>query len=184
MLEYVKICPKCGQANSEFSDICGNDGEFLGMIEPIPKHKESSASPAPPMEQSGQTQAGSTAQNESAQEKERVTNRFENASAFYLEIPGTDQVYTIKNGFVLGQAEPTSDADVQLSGIPEINFVHRRHCLFDYAENKWHVTAIKNEGFTNPTLVNHVKLQPGQRHALNNGDRLILSSITLNVRII
>ena len=184
MLEYVKICPKCGRANSEFSDICGNDSEFLGMIEPIPKPKENTVSPSPATEPTGQTQTGSTAPSESAQEKVRVTNRFENASAFYLEVPGTQQLYTIKNGSVLGQAHATSDADVQLSGILGVNFVHRRQCAFDYAEAKWHVTAIKQDDFTNPTLVNHINLQPGQRHALNNGDRLTLCNITLNVRII
>ena len=183
MLEYVKICPKCGRENPETSDICSNEGEFLGMVEPIPKQTEHSAPSTLQTDAENQMRNHDTAPKKCEHQEKRATNRYENPPLFYLEIPGIEKIYTIRHGNVLGQAHSTSDADVQLSGISGVNFVHRRQCRFDYLDGKWNVTAIKQDEFTNPTFVNHNRLEPGQKRTLANGDRLILCNITFTVRI-
>lgn len=187
MLEYVKICPKCGHENPEDeAGTCKAQGcdQFLGMVEPVPRPNiiQETLSPYP---ESPEDRPNVTEHfKDGSQESVRVTNRFKAVSALYLDLPGTEQIYPIQSGFVLGQAHPTSTADIQLVGIQGVNFIHRRHCSFDYTGDCWNVTTIPQEEFTNPTLVNHIKLQPGQKYPIRNGDRLTLCNITFNVRII
>jgi len=102
----------------------------------------------------------------------------------YLDVPETGGCHQVRDGWVVGQAHPTSTADVQLAGLTGINYVHRRHCRFECREDGWYVTAIEQEGYTNPTFVNHRRLAPDEPAPLRNGDRLSLSSVSINVRII
>jgi len=48
----------------------------------------------------------------------------------------------------------------------------------------WHVIAIAQPEYTNPTFVNQTRLMPGQHALLRNGDRLVLANVPLNVRIL
>jgi len=183
MARYVKICPRCGHENDELSEACERDGEFLGMVPATPSSKASSgpeASPEPAAEP-----AGTPEPNPSARESVvAATQRFEQPTqALYLET-SAGQTLEIRHGNVLGQAHPTSSAHVQLDNLPGLNYVHRSHCLFEFRDNAWHVTAISQPTYTNPTFVNQKRLEPGQSSALRNGDRLILSNLVLNVRII
>jgi pSer/pThr/pTyr-binding forkhead associated (FHA) protein len=189
MLEYVKICPKCGHVNPEDFDICENKTcrEFLGFEAPVHISEIKDKIKTQPETQVGKdkTEVIDDKQQDPAKlSKEKITLRFETAPVLYLDLPGTSNVYEVQNGWIVGQADPTSNAHVQISDIQGVNFIHREHCSFDYVNGQWFVTTIAHEHFTNPTFVNHQRIQPGQRYPINNGDRLTLSNVTFNVRII
>jgi ribosomal protein L40E len=216
MLEYVKICPKCGHATPEsVGDICPVDKEFLGFVQAVPAPEEADRPQAlaPPVSigddrrtrkictkcshpneitanrcsNCGEpfTLVSSMPSETPVQTHSHpVTTRFDVEPSLWLELSGTSKVYEIKNGCIIGQAHPTSNAHVQIADVPGVNFVHRQHCSFDCINGQWFVTAIPQEHYTNPTFVNNQKLQASQRYPINNGDRLTMSNITFNVRII
>lgn len=171
MVTYAKICPRCGHENDEFADACEKDGEFLGMVPATPVSDEAAAS-EPQAEQ--ESPAPSAPLREFGQP----------ARVLYLDVTETAECHQVRDGWVVGQAHPTSTADVQLEGATGINYVHRRHCRFECRDDAWYVTAIEQDGYTNPTFVNHRRLAPDETAPLRNGDRLSLSSVSINVRII
>lgn len=187
MLRYVKICPRCGRHNDEFSEACDQDGEFLGMVPATPAD---SAPPEPvlkPTQPPQQVKPADAPQTEVAPESEQepVTSRLEEVRhRLYLEVQPSGQCYEVSNGDIVGQAHPTSPAKVQLENVPGVNYVHRNHCSFEYRDNRWHVTAIAQQSYTNPTFVNQQRLGPGQSAPLSNGDRLMLSNVPLHVRVV
>jgi len=101
----------------------------------------------------------------------------------YLE-SGAGQVFEVREGYVVGQTHPSSCAQIQLADLPGIGYVHRNHCSFSFQDDAWRVTAIQQPGYTNPTMLNHKRIGPGESKPLHNGDRLTLSGVTLNIRII
>lgn len=113
-----------------------------------------------------------------------VPPSFEIQDIIYLDLVGTTNTYEIQNGWILGRSDPESRANIQLSNIYGVNFIHRRHCLFDYCNGQWFITALVNKPFTNSSFVNQTKLEPGQRYPIKNGDKLTLSKLTLNIRIV
>lgn len=104
--------------------------------------------------------------------------------ALFLESGGGGQVFEVHEGDVIGQAHPSSNAQIQLADLTGIGYVHRNHCSFAFRDKTWQVTAIAQQTYTNPTLVNQQRLSPGESRPLRNGDRLTLSGLTLAVRII
>jgi hypothetical protein len=182
MTTYIKICPRCGHENHEFADACEIDGEFLGIVPavPAPEKSEEKKVPEPlPEKPSIEKTPGTLSLGDIP-----VTERFEKPTqALYLET-SIGQTYEVPPGGVLGQTHPSSSAQVQLNDIPGVNYVHRSHCLFEYIDNGWRVTALPQPDYTNPTFVNSKRLEPGEQAPIRNGDKLTLSNITLNVRII
>lgn len=174
-MRYVKACPRCGHLNDEFAESCERDGEFLGMVPATIAPDTPPASVEEPVAQSiasGETEAPCEA------ELDRGT-----IQALYLETE-SGATYEVRSGWVVGQAHPTSAAQVQLSGLAGLNYVHRSHCQFELRPDGWHVIAVAQPEYTNPTFVNQMRLMPGQNALLRNGDRLVLASVPLNVRIL
>lgn len=160
---FVKICPKCGTSNPEYENLCQECGFFIAM-------EPAQAAPTP-----------------SPQAKETPTSA---QLKLQLNLPGTGISFDIKPGDVLGQAHASSDARLQLpESLADVAYIHRRHCRFWQEGDQWQVEAIdqsqspKSSGFTNPTWVNGVPLNPGERRTLGNGDDLRLSAITLLVNL-
>lgn len=179
MSEYVKICPKCGHHNPEESDLCDNPecSEFLGMVVSIPapiqpdRVQETalpSDQPSPPAQSSRDRET-------------KVTKRLLQPS-LYLECLSTSKTFQIHAGHIVGQAHPTSQAHIQMSDIPNINFVSREHCQFNFEHGQWFVAAIKTA--TNPTYVNQLQIKDGERVPIKNGDRLIMANVPFQVRVI
>jgi hypothetical protein len=158
MIRYVKICPRCGLANSELAEQCEHDNEFLGVI-PATPYKEKP--PAP----------------------ETVLPDFP-GRALYLEITGAGKCLEVRDGWVIGQAHPSSRAEIQLAEVPGVNYIHRQHCRFSFQDDQWRVLAIKQAAFTNPTFVNNRGLAPGESAVLRNGDRIALADTVLHARIV
>ena len=213
-MRYVKICPRCGKQNDELSDSCSVDGEFLGMVPATPAPDSPPDPPSqhpgeiPFVKRHGKrfapggptaavnTRADQQRRKESAQDEpdpEAETTEPESepmaasepVPTLFLETGSSSgQVFEIREGYVVGQAHPSSTAQIQLTDLPAIAYVHRSHCSFALKDRKWHVTAIEQQTYTNPTLVNQQRLAPGESTPLRNGDRLTLSGLTLTVRII
>ena len=196
-MRYVKVCPRCGYKNDELAEACEKDGEFLGMT-PATADTAPPAQPAanpavtPPIRECPAPSAPAPAAPAPAAPAvparpapATVTQRFAEPTALlYLDMPATGQCHEIRDGWTVGQAHPTSPAQVQLSNIPGANYIHRNHCRFDFREGRWQVTALPQPEYTNPTFVNQQRLTAGQTTLLRNGDRLTLANVVLNVRII
>jgi hypothetical protein len=174
MAEFVRICPRCGQTNPEYENLCGACNQFIGM---------EAAVPAPPPT-GGQEAAPAGPQHTQA------TRRYVPvAESFFLQLPESDLLLTVRPGDVLGQAHVSNDAQLQVpASVQGSGFLHRRHCRFERDEGGWRVIAIEQRahgsGFTNPTFVNQHRLAPGDRHPLGDGDQLRLSGLSFNVRVV
>lgn len=192
MSAYIKVCPLCGHHNPEWDDICGGSGcnQFLGMITPVlansvEKQTDENATDGRqdmPLPQPVNTSASSEKEqphHETRQEQQKITKRFR--PVIYLECPANSKIYEIESGQVIGQAHPTSGAHVQLSDIPNINYVSREHCLFNFDNGQWYVTAIKTA--TNQTCVNQRLVERGVRMPIRNGDRLAMANVIFQIRI-
>ena len=166
MLKYVKECPRCARMNDEVSEACSDCGEFLGMIPAIPR-PEAPPEPSPPATPPPLPQREAPASP---------------AQALYLDLDGA--CHEIRDGYVVGQQHPTSQADVQLGDLDGINYVHRSHCRFELRDDGWYVTALEQPTYTNPTYVNQRALAAGEACVLHNGDRLRLAGVTLHVRVV
>lgn len=160
MVEFVRVCPRCGTANPEYENLCRKCNHFIGMEAAI----------------------------DSAQAPLAERSRSQGDPLLQLTVPGTSIGFEVKSGDLLGQAHPQSEAQLQLPPtLPDLAFVHRRHCRFLLAGGQWYLEAVDQtplgQGFTNPTWLNGVRLEPGERHPLGNGDDLRLSATTLLVAI-
>lgn len=193
MATQVKICPACKHKNSELDFLCQNCNALLDNVAPQPD-PDQLQEPSPPLPQNEHSQPWNAPLSEppppisepppvqkQASHASRVTNRYMPDAPLFLELP--DRVIEIQSNDVLGQAHPESRATKQLSNISGVNHLHRQHCSFICAGGQWHVTAIPNEKFTNPSWVNGVKVQPGSTMPLRDGDQLKLCGITFRVRV-
>ena len=209
-MRYVKICPRCGYRNDELSEACEKDGEFLGMVPATPDtgsatltpsapisqaapepHVAVAAEPAKPipgadrkaaLEETGDKRV--TAERSSAGLCAATNPYDEPCGLLYLEVVGSSQTFEVRDGWIVGQSHPTSAAQIQLAGLPGISYVHRHHCQFEYRDAAWQVTPVVQPSFTNPTFLNQQRLVPGRAYQLRNGDRLLLSNIALNIRVV
>ncbi|MEW6265606.1 MAG: FHA domain-containing protein [Thermodesulfobacteriota bacterium] len=180
MADYVKLCPQCGAFNQEHLNVCDRCGHFLGLVRPVPAESAEAAEPsaaqgsAPPPEM--ETPPGRA-------ESSPLIERDESGRPhFYLESQDADKVFEVRSGQTVGQAHPSSRAEVQLSGLPNLNFVSRHHCRFDFEAGAWMVTALPSA--LNGTRVNQAALSPGGRARLRNGDEITLANVPFRVRMI
>ena len=184
MDRYVKICPKCKRHNAEGENDCLGCGYFLGLVRAVASPVGEEAEPevgAPPFEpvslsrsmDEGSEGAGGAPEPGPAPPRE---------SELYLDCQTTPASFAIKDGNIVGQAHPTSRADVQLSNIPNLNFVSRHHCRFHLVGGYWFVTALPDA--LNPTTVNQLPVAPGGRVRITQGDELVMANVPFRVRIV
>jgi hypothetical protein len=182
---YVKICPRCGHRNDELASACEKDGEFLGMVPAIPAANAPIPPPPPTPKPAAKPEAAPT-----INELESPPHACETATdavpgkALYLDVEGAAQYHQVRDGWVVGQAHPTSTAEIQLSNLPGVNYVHRRHCIFEFRDGNWGVTTLLQPDYTNPSFLNDKRITPGERVTVQNGDKLRFASVTLRIRII
>lgn len=200
MASFVKICPKCGHANPEYENACTVCSYFIGMETPVAANAVPAKSAQSRADEHARAKDAQSANASSIPQQSAVDTSPDNAASatparrfaarpsLYLQASGSEQVFEICDGWVVGQAHPTSTAQLQLRDLPSITYVHRQHCQFSLREATWHITALdqspRGRDFTNPTLVNQTKLAPGDTHPLRNGDQLSLAGVKLVVRII
>ncbi len=187
MTTFVKVCPKCGQHNPEYENACSICTNFIGMETPIPESQlqREAVTPEPKIIPT-HTESPTAVASPAAQTVD--TGVASPAKILYIQVLNTDQIFEIQHGLTMGQAHHSSDAGLQLRDVAGIEYVHRNHCTFTYDDGAWQVTPIDQRqygrDFTNLTKVNQTTLQPGQPHALKNGDQLSLAYAKFVVRII
>ena len=181
MTDFVRICPKCGHSNPEYENACSACNQFIGMEAAVPRP----ASTEPLI-----TEEKTSEEKTPPADPVSPTLRFPSQElSFYLEHQGSGQVFTIKPGWLVGQAHPSNEAEIQIpQEIEGSEFIHRRHCRFDYAEGCWTVTALGQnrygQDFTNPSFLNERALPSDQPQALHNGDILRLSGVSFSIKFI
>lgn len=185
-MEYLKKCPSCGYKSPEAEYNCNKCKYFLGDVEPEAEPECSPAEEIAVEEESRETTFSSDPIESDNVNTSHQANSLRKTDCYVrptmLSIEFAGDVYDVKSGMVMGKSDASSTAELQITGLP--GHIHRSHCRFDFVDNKWQVTAIKNEEFTNPTYVNGGKILPNQSKAIQNGDRLSLCDITFQVRII
>ena len=192
---YVRRCPKCRHLNPESRNTCAQCDQYLGLEQAMP----APANPGAPHPAPGG--AGGTAPEEasaagtelpSGEEPgssvvvtERADHRDPPPAMLILEVPGSGDTIAVRDGTTVGRAHPSNSADVQLEGLPDLNFVHRRHCRFELRDERWHCVALDEGSFIgppNPTLVNGTPVLPCEARPIADGDRLTLAKTVLLVR--
>lgn len=166
MNDFVKICPKCGYHNPEGENICRHCSHFLGLVRPIPETDPEIETPeaAPDLP-----------------EIEEVELTPEEApDMLVLESLTNGRTYMIESGSIVGRADETSQADVQLSDIPGINFISREHCRFFFQDGQWYATALRSA--MNGLSVNQTQLGPGERILIEPGDTVVLANVPFRIR--
>ncbi|CAK0754251.1 putative FHA domain-containing protein [Gammaproteobacteria bacterium] len=206
MTDYVRICPRCGQINPEYDNLCTTCLHFIGMEEAVPASTSATVADgathpadtttAPttipsPIHRSAATMPPSSPTPQLAPLNpigEPLTQRFvPTEPSLFLEV-AKDKLLPVHPGWRLGQAYSSNDAEIQLPAqLVGVEFVHRYHCCFDHDQGRWYVTALDQRSlardFTNPTYINGRLLPPGERSVLTDGDELRLSGVRLWVRI-
>ncbi|OEU66981.1 MAG: hypothetical protein BBJ57_05175 [Desulfobacterales bacterium PC51MH44] len=179
MLEHIKICPKCGHHNPEWEEVCCDEScdQFLGMVEPI-----AASSVADVNQKVGTSTDGFPSYVPQKSDQQAAVTKRLLQPILYLEHSESSKIFEIHAGHIVGQAHPTSRAHIQMSNIPNINFVSREHCQFDFENGHWFVTAIRTA--TNPTYLNQLLIRLGERMPIKNGDRLLMSNVPFQVRVI
>ena len=185
MSSFIKICPKCGHHNPEYENACTQCGDFIGMETPIPAPSPlddttnsgddvvnlDSADPAQPASQTTPQAAPTALQ-----------------PTLYLQVLGSDQIFEVRDGWTVGQFHASSTAQLQLRDLPGVHYLHRNHCRFSCPDGNWAVTPTDQRqfgrDFTNPTVLNHTTLTPGEAHRVENGDQLSLANLKVVIRII
>lgn len=173
MAEFVKICPKCGEINPEYENLCRGCQLFIGMEPSVVRPCEPPAA-APPAPNLG--------------EPREEARRSAAVPRCRLVLPGAGVELSVSDGASLGQAHPGSLAGMQLpTEVPGVAYVHRQHCRFLLLDGQWHLEVVDQahlgRSFTNPTWVNGVELAPGRQQALADGDELRLSGVRLRLVI-
>lgn len=199
MTEPIKICPKCGHANPQHEIACTVCAYLISREIPVSASAaQVGLATAPPRAASTPKLPAADAPAPLAQDDAAIPDspshaapvrrRFAARPSLYLQASGTERVFEVGDGWIAGQAHPTSTAQLQLRDLPSVTYVHQQHCQFTLREATWHVTALDQAAhghdLTNPTLVNQIKLAPGDTHALRNGDQLSLAGVKLAVRIL
>ena len=182
-MRYVKTCPRCGYLNDEEADVCAQDGEFLGMIPAVPAPDRPSEKVLPPLENET---VSASAQPEQGDRPVAASPDSVPAAdpVLYLDCEGSGQCHAVRPGWTVGQSHASSSAEAQLSGIPGVQYVHRRHCRFEYEDGLWYLCPLPQADYTNPTTINGRPVAPGERAAVRHGDRIVMAVVRLTVRML
>lgn len=86
----------------------------------------------------------------------------------------------VEGGQTVGRYDPESKTHVQITGVPNLDWVSREHIQIITTVAGW---AVIDRNSFNGTYLNGVKLTPGAPYPIKNGDYLILASTTFVVRI-
>lgn len=175
MTEYVKVCPKCAYRNPEGENTCRECGHFLGLIraEYLPDELD-----ATDVKREIEEITGNEVLAAAGMEPEVIPP----AGGFiYLDNIPSRRSFLVRDGDVVGQMHPSNQAEVQLEGLENLNYVSRRHCRFTYENGAWFVTSLLDA--LNGSSVNNMKIATGGKVRIRNGDELMMAIVPFRVRI-
>ena len=99
----------------------------------------------------------------------------------YMDATTARESFQVRSGETVGQAHSTSNADVQLSNVPNVDYISREHCRFDLEEHAWFITALPSG--LNGTFVNREPLKRGDRARVRDGDEVMLANVPFRIRL-
>ena len=176
----LQSCPVCGADNLFKETYCRNCG-FLLIPEDSEAPEQMPALPAPEKEKSEVKSEPIPATPSSPEKK----SAYETAIA--LNSPGrllststnTSLVLPAQTDIVIGRQDPEREVypDIDLSAQGSVaSSVSRQHARLFVQDNQVFVEDLNS---TNSTFLNRLRLQPGQRYLLNQGDELRLGGVIL-----
>ena len=178
MAKYIRRCPGCGHSNEERAATCVKCDEFLGLVEAIP-------APRVPEETRPAVEPAPARQRGARPLDAPLTLRFGQAPVLLVQAVGSAKATRVADGDVVGRSsEGSQAADMELDGIDGVEFVHTRHCRFEFRQGAWYCKALDEGSFSppNPTYVNERLVPPGESRRVRDGDRVRLSGVVLEVR--
>ncbi len=174
MTELVKICFKCQHENHPQADVCTSCNEDISKVPRTRKQPEAApvANPTVVASMPGTPITPPPAAAVSA------TRRVATPTAHLVcEVPGYP-AFAIFHNTTVGR-EIRKPGDVDLSSVPQSDYISRQHATFLLQGNRWFVRAEKT---TNGTWLNEVSLPPGQLQEIKPQDKLRLGMTTFTFR--
>lgn len=80
----------------------------------------------------------------------------------------------VKHGEVIGR-----EADIDVNGLPDAQYMSRKHARFHHRRGKWHLENLSSKSFT---YVNGKQVTPGETIELQPGDRLTFGTTRCTFR--
>lgn len=215
-MKEVKLCPvpSCGHHNpvgALFCEICQfdlGDVPFTRLSEPadISEHPEPDSAgtignDSPAGSSSEKIQISSSPAEASESNTSSLTEALSALPAIApvglsLICPNGRVIQVNRADAIIGQYDPEKMqyplADVQLlpsKEMPDIRYIHRRHCRLEFKDGQWFVTPLAqphlNPGFSgpNPTFIGDRLLSIGEAFSLSDQDILTIGCLPFTVRI-
>jgi len=176
MAKRVKICPKCGYHNNEFETMCIKCPTSL-MNVAVVTEETTPTSPIPESVAQAVPSPGLTNQipatPASVSEDEPATQRVSAVAMLEcLSTPGFK--FTVQPNATIGRK-----GTINVKPLPNSQYISRVHATFLHEAGVWY---IRDENSTEGTSVNGIKISPGIKQPLKNGDQITLAITTFIFR--
>jgi pSer/pThr/pTyr-binding forkhead associated (FHA) protein len=97
--------------------------------------------------------------------------QLQNATLFHIQTETTIPLVSELPVIHMGKPNDRVPPDIDVSGFPDSQIVSRIHADIRREEDAFY---LEDTGSANGTYINHIPLPTGNRHRLNNGDRIAL----------
>ena len=95
-----------------------------------------------------------------------------NLELFHVQTETSFELLPNLNVIRLGKPKNQVLGDINVSSLPNVNFVSRLHAEIQKEKNTYYIVDV---GSSNGTYLNNIKLEPKKRYPLNLGDKIDLS---------
>lgn len=182
----MQKCPKCGHENRVGVLICDKCGTNL-ITGRVPDIDTRSLEDEPIETSLDETDPTLPARVAAEVRTDRNTDEFLHGGTLWLEVEGSAKsvqlpLTTHSREIILGRRDPATGQlpDVDLTPFAGYRMgVSRRHCVLRYIEGKY--LDLFDQGSSNGTYLNGIRVEPHQPNRLHDGDRLRLGQITLRL---
>jgi len=176
MAKRVKICPKCGYLNTEFETMCIDCATSLMNVSAVNEEDTTTRPvmeaavtkiPAPGLSEPASVTGGY------ALTEEAATQRFRTEACLEcLSVPGFK--FTVQPNATIGRK-----GMINVKPLPNSQYISRVHATFVHEAGLWY---IRDENSTEGTSVNGIKIAPGIKQPLKDGDQVTLAITTFIFR--
>lgn len=164
-LPVQSSCPSCGAQVQSEASFCGHCGVDLKTALPLPPGDSRAAQPQPapvPADALPQTWLPVS-----------ETTRLQSAAARLLHVQTATLVEFPQGLGIIRIGKPNQRVapDIDVAGFPHAEVVSRVHATVRVEAGVYY---IEDTGSSNGTYINNLPLPPGNRHRLQDGDRIAL----------
>jgi pSer/pThr/pTyr-binding forkhead associated (FHA) protein len=176
MAKRVKICPKCHYHNNEFENFCIKCATpFINV--PIDIEEDTQTKPivetsAPAVHSPGLTEQVPVGDRIIPGEEPATQRLSAEACLECLSVPGFK--FTVQPNATIGRK-----GIISVKPLPNSQYISRIHATFLHEAGVWY---IRDENSTEGTCVNGIKISPGIKQPLKNGDQIALAITTFIFR--